>query len=864
MTPPDRFPARAAAALVLLVLALGAPLAARPRPQELPPAPQEDTKPIVRAVRVEGLENLSESAVLGVLGITVGEPYDIRPGSHDAEVRNAWSTYRLVVKGIDAMSVEDGTELVVRVVELPVDFEPRFVGNSKIGDKTLREWGGLTERAELYLHEADGVKRRLLTGYRKKGYHFAEVDVVTRGGEGAPEDEGPPDVIFEIREGPKVRCTQVVVRGNDSLPDTGWGPWKGGLRSLAKVETKGKGLFSWWGKVFVEEALQADLVAMRQVYRDRGWLDAKVEIEELEFNAARSRVRVHVIVDEGPQYTVQSVAVRAVERPAPGSDEEPKPTDLVFPEKALLPLLELKPGVPFERLRMVRDHRTLRDYFGERGYLERRHFENSDQADGWEFLDPEIVDDFESKQVRVTYRVHQGRPRYIREVAISGNEHTRDRVVRREISVLPGQLADVREIEASLRRIVDTGYFSDERDLQHREPNYVFRETGDPDQVDLEYLVQEGRVVDLQLSGGVASDSGLVGLISLTMRNFDATRLPSGFWSTFGEVYRKEAFHGNGELLSIDLSPGSEINFWRFRYSHPDLFGTHFDRWSLDAELIRRLRRFSSHDEDRQRFELTLGRLFGHNFSIGFGPVYQVVDLDNFDDSVPTILNPDSAGETTFHGFEFNMRYDKLDYRLAPSDGHSIRWRNTLYGGVLGGDQDVVQSELYLDWYQPFGDEGDVRPGLYVGLAGGVAQPYDDTDFVNYSERYFLGGSATLRGFDFRGVGPMGLDTNGNQTDFPIGGQTYARGTFEYRFPLYTVALPGTSRRREIFRGMLFSDWGLTDPESFALDPEELRASFGFGFGLTQPVPLTFNFGWPLRDQDGDDLEVFSFRLSLR
>ena len=98
----------------------------------------------------------------------------------------------------------------------------------------------------------------------------------------------------------------------------------------------------------------------------------------------------------------------------------------------------------------------------------------------------------------------------------------------------------------------------------------------------------------------------------------------------------------------------------------------------------------------------------------------------------------------------------------------------------------------------------------------------------------------------------------------PIGGETMVRGSLEYRFPLYSTPVPGTSRRREMFRGHVFCDAGILNPTAFDLDLDEVRATLGFGFGLANPFPLTVNFGWPLREGPGDQLQVFSFRISSR
>ncbi|MEZ6021567.1 MAG: POTRA domain-containing protein [Planctomycetota bacterium] len=173
------------------------------------------------------------------------------------------------------------------------------------------------------------------------------------------------DLIFNVREGPKVRCLGLEIEGNESLPETGHLFWKGGLRKLAKVQTGGKSLFNWLGRVYDQDELEADLVAMRQVYRDRGWLDAKVEIQDLVFNEKRNRVKVKVLVDEGPLYTVNSVRIEA--KRDQGGELESVP--LTFPEEELQALLKLQPGVPLERARIQRDGGELGLYYGDRGYL---------------------------------------------------------------------------------------------------------------------------------------------------------------------------------------------------------------------------------------------------------------------------------------------------------------------------------------------------------------------------------------------------------------------------------------------------------------------------------------------------------------
>ncbi|MEZ6021566.1 MAG: BamA/TamA family outer membrane protein [Planctomycetota bacterium] len=433
-------------------------------------------------------------------------------------------------------------------------------------------------------------------------------------------------------------------------------------------------------------------------------------------------------------------------------------------------------------------------------------------------------------------------------------------MLRREVSVLPGKLLSQRELEASRRRLVNSGYFSDPSDPRHPLPYYqLVPVDGSPDEVDVVFQVEEGRNVDLRFTAGIDSNNGLVGLVSLSMSNFEAADLPSGFFSTFSEVYSKEAFHGNGETFAVNLSPGSEVDQYSIDYSHPDAFGTHFNRTGFGIGLSERTRQYRSHDEQRGRARVFLSHMFGQgDVSLRVGAEFQNLQLDGYDDGDLPVTLTHTPADSDFVGMDVELRISSLDNFRMPRKGQFLKWDTTLYGGPFGGDNDLLKTELTYDYYYLFGPESiSARPGLHVGLRGGVAAPYGDTEIAHYGERFFGGGSAWMRGFRYRGMGPY----NG---DYPLGGETMVGGTFEYRVPIYTTPIAGTAERAEVFRLILFSDWGILDPEAWQIDPDQLRVTAGFGIGMLQPIPLSFNFGWPVRDYNSDESQVFSFTLSLR
>ena len=847
--------------LVLAALQGTASLAAQDTtpPPAAPPVRQD--LPIVKGIRIEGRKRYSEKQLLDALGQKVGEKID--QAAIDAGLDTLWKVFK--VRALTRVrEVEGGIEILLEVVEMAVDPEPRFVGNAEIDVETLRKWAQLGERSELFLYQAPRVRQRLLEGYHREGHHFAEVEIVTRGGDDKPGEEAlPPDVIFEIREGPQVRVQDVIVHGSSTYPDTGMWFWRGGLQKLAGVQLDGPWLFNWFGEKFFEDTLNADLVAMREVYRDQGFLDAVVEIDRLDFSTDRSEVTIHVIVDEGTPYRVSKLSIVGVdlERDAEGR----QPAELLFPEETLLAQCKLKPGKRFERSTLRQDERALKTYYGERGYLEHPSL----LVSSWKFVEPELTYRPESHEVDVRYRIMQGRKRVIREVLFQGAAHTRDRVLRREISALPGEVADIREITSSLSRLYSTSYFLDDyAEGEHRDPVYRFIPVGDPDHpelVDLEYQVEEGRVINFNIQGGVDSNDGLFGRLTMRMANFDIADLPSSLWSAPGEIYRKEAFHGAGQLLDLTLSPGTQVNSWRIHFREPDIFGRHFDPYSLDLDVFRSRQDFDNYQEDRLNRTAKLGRDIGRNLTLFAGYSNQEVGVSDIEAPLTGINDPsgfpipegiyEQEGTSDIIGALFDVRYRKVDTILNPREGVQLTWRNGVYGGAFGGDWDFVRSDVDADWFLPVGDpEAEVRAGFHIGAGLGIADGYGDTPDAPYTERFFLGGSRKMRGFEYRGVGP-------NVGGVPIGGATSIDATVEFHIPLYSVLQPGSYRRQEIFRMTLFVDAGILDPDPWEIDPSELRASTGFGFALTHPIPVIFNFGFPIESGKGDQEQVFSFRI---
>jgi outer membrane protein insertion porin family len=840
---------------------------AEPLVDDPSPAPEQ----IVRRILVEGAERLDAAKLIGALAQPIGQALDEEAISRGIDV--IWDlyharamVYRKPVGGTPEGN-GDGVDLLLVVEELPLDLEPRFVGNVNIDLEQIWRWAELLPGEELYLDQADRVRERIARGYRQKGYFFVEVRAVTT--EGLDDGSGRPlvpDVIFEIREGPRVRIREVLITGNESISNKSIPFFKRGLSKLAGIEMRGPRFFRLFTKAFIEETLDADLIALRTVYRDQGYLDAVVGLDRLEFSDDRRWVTVHLAVDEGARFTVGSISIEGVEQVADpeGGGWEERPAELVFPEEELRDLLEMKPGDLYDRSGEAKDLLAMRRHYGEQGYI---YHASLSRADRWEAVGTELVFDEKEPIVHVIYRIAQGRQLFIREIRTAGNLHTQDRVLRRELSIEEGDVANPAEIDRSLTRLLATGYFSDPGNVGgHRDPSYHFEDTPDPNWKDLVYVVDEGQVLQFNISGGVSSNSGAFGVISYSQQNFDITNLPRSLKSLVGDVAGRRAFHGAGQELRIRASPGTEITYYDIYFREPDLLGRHQDRISGSILARRRQRMFRSHDEERDLIGFTLGRQIAIDSSIFGGYSFGMIEIDDLDTSgeptlgdpltVPALLKA-QEGESDIAFLEFGYRRTTVDSRMNPKNGMRFAWVNELHSTSLGGDYEFMKSEVRFDWYDEFDEETAEAPDRYhLGFRAGVAVPFGDTDRVPYSERYHAGGQRFLRGFRYRGVGP-------NEEGYPIGGETFALFTAEYRRPLVTTTQPGTYREVETIQGGIFFDVGVLGVEDFELHADEVRMSAGFMFGFSVPLPITFSFGFPLRDGEGDRKEVFAFNIGF-
>ena len=817
-------------------------------PDQEPSVPAEAQLVPLGGIEVLGALRFDEAALLGILGQELGSPLD--PERLSRGVRTLWEIERIRPQ-VEFRVVAGEVFLRISAVEMERDPAPRFVGYEREDLDQILEWAGLERASELYLFEASRVARAIEEGYRKKGYYFAEVNAVSREIDRSSDLAAalPADVIFEIQEGPRVRVRELKIIGNESLPDRGFWFWSSGLRSESRPKLGSPWLFGWFADYLTSDDVQGDVIAIRQAYRDRGYLDAVVELEDLEFSADRTWVTVRVLVDEGPLYTVRSVRF-----------ESGDGASLVVPESELLDLCELASGEPYSQYVIRRDEFAVQRRYAELGFVSHNTIPANER---FQFLDPEILLDPADPVVDVVYRLNQGLPQRIREVAINGAPRTQDRVVRREVRVQPGDLVNLAEVDRSLARLRGLGFFSSTGlDPNHVEPFYRFVETDDPGEKVLEIVLEEGSSIRLDAGVQIGTDNGLAGQFGITIGNFDIRRWPS--WDRpVADIIEGRAFRGSGQSLRLFTAPGTDVSRFQVRFDEPDLFGDHYDRIGGSVDWSRFVRFYQSHNETRDSLRLSLYKQIGPDTRFGFNWNATEVEVEDLAPGQASLSNPlgvpdllvDQLGESSLRSIGASLSHNQLDDPRFPREGFQASGTLDVHTDLLGSDYDFVSALLNYTHYGELGD-GRRSPTYNVRLRAGVQIPFGDTEDVPYTERYFLGGSRWLRGFRFRGVGP-------NQNGFPQGGSTMAVASLEILWPLLTQDRPERRRPVDLFRGGFFVDAGVLDPDPFELDLEETRLSVGLTLGMVQPIPIRLNFGFPVLEEDGDQQRTFTFTFSL-
>ena len=356
-----------------------------------------------------------------------------------------------------------------------------------------------------------------------------------------------------------------------------------------------------------------------------------------------------------------------------------------------------------------------------------------------------------------------------------------------------------------------------------------------PDQVfsspsDLDVFVEEARTGRFSFGVAVNSNNGLTGQITVEERNFDITRLPRS-WDDF---LSGGAFRGGGQYLRLEAYPGNRVQRYLVSLTEPYLFGTNISS-SISASYFDR--NYFDYFESRYGGRLGFGYRLTPDLSVNAGIRAESVGISN-----PRVSGVDELdrvlGRSDVFGAKLGLAHDTRDLAFMPTEGHLVQ----ISGEQVFGDFDFVRAEVEYNKYWMLRErpDGSGRHTLALSMQFGFLG--EDAPMF---EHYFAGGFSTLRGFSFRGAGPI---DNGVR----VGGEFQWINSLEYFFPLTAD---------DMIKGVVFCDFGTVEENLEIKDNFRVAPGFGLRISIPAmgPAPLALDFAFPISYEDTDDRQTFSF-----
>ncbi len=747
--------------------------------------------PIVKDIVVEyaGPPAIARERVLDNLATKVGEPYSERAA--EADIRALYATGGVANVRIFAEPMGDGVKVTVLLQGRPVVEEIIIEGAQQIAMNRVRREIGSKVGDVLSEEKLEDDRQKILKLYEDK--FFADVDVQYR----VQEIQGANRVrvIFQITEGPKLIVRRITVTGNENVL----------ARDIIKVmKTRTWNILSFFtksGRVLPAQ-IEEDRSAIRTLYQNRGFADVEI-VDFQTVPLGTDGVEIQITIREGIQYRVNSVKFEGVN---------------IVPSDEIKARLKMVEGSLFTPKGMGGDLKALRDFYGSRGYVDM-------------VVMPEILP-AGTGSVDVIYRIDERVQSYVNLINIQGNTRTKDRVIRRELAVKPGDVFDTVLVDVSRKRLDNLNYFTPP-------VNMVPSETIVPGRKDLNVIVEEKRTGAFNFGVGFSTTDSLVGFAELQQSNFDVTNWPT--------------FVGGGQRFRIRGQYGLERQDFVISLTEPWFLGY---KLSAGVEAYYREASFLSSVYQQSnlgvafQFRKQLWRALSARveYRVEQVRIFDVGDVeeDNLDDNffdddyfnstgkVGPVIQ-DAAGNYLKSAISGSLIWDTRDSLFLTRKGELVELTGFISGGPLGGDvQDYgisLEASKYflLPWDIIFLIKGEIA--LVDGWGGGSSNQDDGYgNGVPIFDRLYLGGANNLRGFDFRDVGPVDVDDN------PIGGNSLGYVTFEVTFPIMSRV-----------RGAVFSDIGFVNSGSYDFSTSNVNADIGFGLRLDLPIgPIRVDYGYPV------------------
>lgn len=677
--------------------------------------------------------------------------------------------------------------LTYHVVEKPSIVEIDYAGNDEVDDNDLKEATGLKAYEILDQAKIREAIEKIEKLYEDKGFFLARVSSSV----GKAEGDGVK-LTFNIQENDKVKVKRISFIGNRKMES---GKLKGAMI------TKEGGFFSFvsGSGAYKQEAFDRDVQVLSLVYFNEGYVQVKVDRPQVYVTPDKKAIYISIRIEEGEQFKVGSVDFTG---------------DLLFSRDELFETTKIEEQDLFRYQVLQEDLKALQAKYGDLGYAYANPMPRTRVREN-------------DREVDITFDIDKGHKVYFGRIATVGNSKTRDKVIRRELRILEGELYNEtrrRESEARVRRL---GFFEDVA-FNTKAPK------GRPDVMDIDIVVKERNTGTIQIGAGYSSYNGAV----------------------FNGQVNQINFLGRGQKLGVSIDLSKRNSLYKGSFTEPYFMDT---EWLVGGDVYRSQRILLDYKETKTGGNMRLGHPLAPYLD---GVIrYRLDETElRLDESNDPVLFPVETANGTTSSIMASLEYDKRDDRFTPSKG--------IYGSVsleyagIGGSKSYTRGFGNFRYYQSLFWDIVWRNNLSYGFISP-----NNEKAVPFNELFLLGGANSLRGFSWFSVGKRKFSKKAEQeakadgaTDEeaanlamrPFGGTQQFFYNLEFQFPLINEAG---------IKGVVFYDIGNADDQ---ITLEKLRHNVGFGFRWFSPIgPLRFEWGFPLdrRPQFGEDPFNFEFAI---
>ena len=729
----------------------------------------------IKDIRIEGLQRIEPGTVLATVPFRVGENYSDEKGT--LAIRN------LFALGLfkDVRIEVSAAVVIVIVEERPIIGAVDFVGIKEFDKDTLRKALkdiGLSEGRSYDKALTDRAEQELKRQYINKSLYGAEVVTTV-----TPSDRNRVNLNFTVVEGDVARIKSLRIVGTKAFDES---------TLKDQMDLSEPNYMAWYTKSdrYSQAKLNADLESIKSYYLSRGYLEFRVDSTQVAISANKQDISITINVTEGNSFVVSRIMLEGYYL---GRDSEFKS------------LISINPGEPYNQSDVVQTIKAFSDYFGNFGFAFAR-------------VEPRTEVDRATNQVQVVLQADPSRRAYVRRINISGNDRTKDDIIRREFRQMESSWYDGERIRLSRDRVDRLGYFTEVAIDTQEVP-------GSPDQVDINLRVAEKPTGSLQLGAGFSSAEKL--------------------FLSFG--ISQDNFFGTGNALGIQVNTS--------KYNRVLNVSTTDPYFTVDG-VSRTLNLYSRSSKpylvDSGNYSLgTSGA--GVTFGIPFAEIDTVFVSATFEQTrITTGANMPNAYTTYINEYgatsqsiplSVGWARDSRDSVLAPSKGRLVR----LNGEVGVGDLRYYRNNAQFQEFFPITRKYTLAVNAEVGYGDGLS----GKNFPVF-KNYYAGGLGSVRGFQQGSLGPQ--DTGCTSSVWcPVGGSKKILLNTEFYVPF-----PGVGNDRTL-RLYSFVDVGNVFD---TIELDQLRSSFGLGLSWISPVgPLRFAVAKPIRKFEGDRMQSFQFQI---